>query len=126
VKRAKRQMLNALILAIAITAIDAPVTRAGTDAAATRVRPAASTVAHPPISRDGIRKPLRPATVPASRGAFDWRDAAIGAAAGAGLLLLLLGASLLLLRPTARPRYRPTHTSLPPPPKPPARKGGPR
>jgi hypothetical protein len=35
---------------------------------------------------------------------FDWRDAAIGAAAGAGLVLLLLGASLLIRRAGREPR----------------------
>jgi hypothetical protein len=53
--------------------------------------------------RGGIVRVRTGTVVPAKQG-FDWQDAGIGAAAGAGLVLLLLGAVLLIRRTRTRPQ----------------------
>ena len=45
-----------------------------------------------------------PLVVHVTRPVFDWGDAGVGAAAGAGLVLLLLGASLLVRHARTEPR----------------------
>jgi len=45
-----------------------------------------------------------PIVVDATRPGFDWGDAGVGAAAGAGLVLLLFGASLLVRHARTEPR----------------------
>jgi hypothetical protein len=64
-----------------------------------------------PDDRSGVRgvglvtAPIEsPAVIRVDRPGFDWNDAGIGAAAGAGLMLLLLGASRLIRLARSDPR----------------------
>ena len=78
-----------------------------TTTAITALAMALTGLAPPAVSATTSRVPVRIVHV-SSRGAMDWGDAAIGAAAGAGVTLLGVGGALALsqrhTQPTAGPR----------------------